>query len=479
MRNFIRNIEGTSFYYAIAGIFMLIICPTWLSDGMFMDGSIYAVISRNMAIGSGSFWHPHFSDTLFPVFMEHPPLALGLESIFFMIFGENRFVERFYSVLTILITAMILVSIWKQLLKNSSTGWLPLMFWILMPTVSWAAVNNMLENTLVIFLCLSVLFYLKSLKKYRIIFICTAGFMLSLGFMTKGFVAFAPLAFPFFIWLFLRNMKFLSMVSDTILMLLSSVLPLILLFFIPDSGEYLTEYIKMAFTKISEGETASSRFYITHRLMMELLPLLGIIIVFMFFYWKNKLPYHNISSGLRAGAAFFSLGLAGVLPILLTMDQSAYFLLTSFPFFAIALGLLVNPFVENVIKKIDYNSKGFKYFKYFGIFSLSAGIILSVYFSGQTNRDKNKLLDMRVITGHLEENSTINILPEMGSDWPLYTYYARYRKVSLDPDLNNRHEYLLITTSFYSDTISNGFERVNIKTREYELYRRKIPEANK
>ena len=479
MRNGRGNIKSTSIYIAIAGIFMLIICQSWLSDGMFMDGTIYAVISRNLAIGSGSFWQPHFSDTLFPVFMEHPPLAFGLEGVFFMIFGDSRFVERFYSLLTIPITAIVLVSIWKQLQKNSSTGWLPVLFWILMPTVSWASVNNMLENTLVIFLCLSVLFYLKSLKKNRIVFICTAGLMLSLGFLTKGFVAFAPLAFPFFIWFCLRNNKFLSMVSDTLLMLFSSLLPLVLLFFMPGSREYLPTYIEMAFSKITEGVTASSRFYIIYRLLLELLPSLGIIMVFMFFYWKNKLSYNNITSGLRPGAAFFSLGLAGVLPILLTMDQSAYFLLTSFPFFAVALGLLVNPFVENVLKRIDYNSRGYTFFKYFGILALSVSIILSVYFSGVTNRDKNKLLDMRVIIGHLKENSTINILPLMDNDWSLYSYYERYKKVSLDPDLKNRHEYLLITSSLYTDTINKGFERVDLKTEEYELFRRKIPDTRK
>lgn len=479
MRNGRGNIKSTSFYIAIAGIFMLIICHTWLSDGMFMDGTIYAVISRNLAIGSGSFWQPHFSDTLFPVFMEHPPLAFGLEGVFFMIFGDSRFVERFYSLLTILITAMVLVSIWKQLQKNSSTGWLPVLFWILMPTVSWTSVNNMLENTLVIFLCLSVLFYIKSLKKNRVVFICTAGLMLSLGFLTKGFVAFAPLAFPFFIWLFLRNNKFLSMVSDTLLMLFSSLLPLVLLFFMPGSREYLPTYIEMAFSKITQGVTASSRFYIIYRLILELLPSLGIIIVFMFFYWKNKLSYNNITSGLRPSAAFFSLGMAGVLPILLTMDQSAYFLLTSFPFFAVALGLLVNPFVENMLIRIDYSSKGYTFFKHFGILALSVSIILSVYYSGDTNRDKNKLLDMRVIIDHLKENSTINIIPLMDNDWSLYSYYERYKKVSLDPDLKNRHEYLLITISLYTDTINNGFERVDLKTEEYELFRRKIPDTKK
>jgi 4-amino-4-deoxy-L-arabinose transferase-like glycosyltransferase len=444
-----------------------------------MDGTIYSTISRNLANGSGTFWQPHFSDTLFPVFIEHPPLAYGLEAILFKVFGDSRFVERFYSLLTIFLTGMIIVSIWKQLFKKTSTGWLPILFWISMPTVNWASVNNMLENTLVIFLCLSVLFYIKSQKSKRIVFLFLSGLMLSLGFLTKGFVTFTPLAFPFFLWLFLRNNKFSSMVSDTIIILISAVLPLILLLLSPGASEFLPKYIEIAFNKITEGVTINSRFYIVHRLVMELLPALGIILILMLYYWRKKLSFNNISSSLLPASAFFSLGMAGVLPILITMDQSTYFLLTSFPFFAVSLSLIVNPSIEILLERIDYNSNGYRLFKLFGVAALSAGIILSVYFSGDFNRDKNKLKDMKVILVQLKENSTINILPEMSDDWSLYTYYARYKNISLDPDLNNRQEYLLIKASFYSDTIKNGFERIDLKTKEYELFKRNISDTRK
>jgi 4-amino-4-deoxy-L-arabinose transferase-like glycosyltransferase len=469
--------KETFFYIAIAGIFMLIICHTWLSDGMFMDGTIYATLSKNLANGLGTFWRPHFTDTLFPVFVEHPPLAFGLEAILYKVFGDSRFVERFYSLLTTIITGIIIASIWKQTLKKSSTGWLPLFFWITMGTVQWASVNNMLENTLVIFICLSVLFYLKSQQSDRILFLLLSGFMLSLGFLTKGFVTFTPLAFPFFLWLFSRNNKFFSMVSDSVIVLISSALPLILLYLFTGAHESLPEYINMALNKISKGVTANSRFYIIYRLLMELLPAFGIILVFMLFSWKKRLSFRNMRSNLRHAAVFFALGMAGVLPILTTMDQSTYFLLLSLPFFAISLGLLLNPFVEILLEKINYNSPGYRFFKLFGVIVLSSGVILSIYFSKSFNRDDYMLKDMRVILPQLKENTTINILPEMLQNWSLYTYYARYKNISLDPDLKNKHDYLLITTSLYSDTINNGFARIDLNTKEYELFKRKFSDT--
>lgn len=479
MENSRRNINGTYFYIAIAGIFLLIICHSWLSDGMFMDGTIYATLSRNLSRGLGTFWQPHLTNILFPVFVEHPPLAFGLEGILFRIFGDSRFVERFYSLLTVIIAGMIIVSIWKQILRKSSTGWLPLLFWIAMPTVSWASVNNMLENTLIIFICLSVLFYIKYQKSNRIAFLLLAGLMLSFGFLTKGFVTFTPLAFPFFVWLFSGKSRFSSMVLDTIIIIISAVLPLILLFLFTGAHEFLPKYIEMFFSKISTGVTANSRLYIIYMLVMELLPAFGIILVLMIYSWKTKLSFYNVRSGMSPASLFFSIGLAGVLPILFTMDQSAYFLFLSLPFFAISLGLIVNPLIEALLERVDYNSNKYRFFKLFGVMALSAGIILSVYFSGDFNRDKNTLTDMRVILVQLEKDSTINILPEMYEEWSLHAYYGRYKNISLDPDLNNRHEYLLIRNSMYSDTINNNFEKIDLKTKEYELFRRKISDIRK
>jgi hypothetical protein len=67
------------FYIFVAGIFLIIVSPALLADGMFVDGLIYATISKNLSAGLGSFWHLHFTDSIFPVFSTHPPLSFGLE----------------------------------------------------------------------------------------------------------------------------------------------------------------------------------------------------------------------------------------------------------------------------------------------------------------------------------------------------------------------------------------------------------------
>ncbi|HPB58126.1 MAG TPA: hypothetical protein PLL49_06435, partial [Bacteroidales bacterium] len=94
------------FYLSVFGILLLIISPAMLSDGMFLDGLLYATISRNLANGIGDFWHPHLTKTLSPVFVGHPPLVFGLQSLFFKILGDNIYVERLYSFLTYVVTGI-------------------------------------------------------------------------------------------------------------------------------------------------------------------------------------------------------------------------------------------------------------------------------------------------------------------------------------------------------------------------------------
>ena len=144
-------------------IFLILTGSSLFSDGMFMDGLYYATISRNLAFGIGEFWQPIFTPTD-SVFWGHPPLAFGLQSLGFKIFGDSIYVERFYSFFTFIFSGFIIYLIWKEVSKKElhHLFWIPLLLWTLVPLVPWAAANNILENTMAIFIYLAVLFILKS-----------------------------------------------------------------------------------------------------------------------------------------------------------------------------------------------------------------------------------------------------------------------------------------------------------------------------
>jgi hypothetical protein len=256
-------------------------------------------------------------------------------------------------------------------------------------------------------------------------------------------------------------------------MLISSLTVLMLLYLLTDAKNFFPEYLSVAFGMITNEVTKDSRFYILYRLLMELLPALIILLLFLAFVWKSKSPMGLISKNLRPSMAFLFLGLAGVLPIMISRKQSSYYLMTSLAFFAVSFGLLVTPHITALIDRVTGSITCSRFYKYFGITVLSAGIILNASYSGGINRDHNMLRDIKLIIPELKKNSIVNILPEMNTNYILHAYFARLHNISLDADITNSHNYLITGKAMYSDTIYKGYNLVNLQTREYDLFRRK------
>ena len=462
------------FYLFTGGVFLIIVYQDLLSNGMFLDGLIYSTVARNMAEGIGTFWNPHFTSTCLPDFHEHPPLAFGIQSIFFMLVGESRYIDRFYSLLTLVITGYVILRIWKTF--GYRNGWLPLFIWIITPTVFWASYNNLLENTLTIFTSLSILFYLKYQDNKKFYFIALSGIMLALGFLTKGFVAFFPWTFPFLLWLFLKQKLFRKMVTDSAWIFIFTLVPLLLLvLFFPDARLSLHKYIdNQVINSIRNIVTVDSRFDILKRLCSELAPATGLCILFLILGWIRKSPLVLVRNTIQKAMVFLALGLTGVLPIMISMKQSGFYILPTYPIFSIGISILMYPFVNSLLIRINYSSKGFLFFKWisYGLFSI--GILVSISYSDGYSRDNNKIKDTYAILAEIPQGSIINITPDMNEDWSLHAYFNRFKNVSLDPELNNIRDYLLIKNEYYSDTLTSNFQIVRLNTLDFQLYKKII-----
>jgi 4-amino-4-deoxy-L-arabinose transferase-like glycosyltransferase len=468
------NIKPTwHFYLFVAGVFLIIVSPNLFSHGMFMDGLIYSSVAKNMANGIGTFWNPHFTATFMPNFHEHPPLALGLQSIFFRLFGESRLVEKFYSLLMVLIVAIIISKIWKTL--HYKYAWFPLLLWLSTPVVAWACCNNMLENTLTVFILLSVLFYLKSLQNKKHLFLFMSGFMLVLGFLTKGFVAFFPWTFPLIAWFLMRQKSFRMALADTAELVLFTVTPLILLIvFIPEARLSLKTYLDVQLiNSLKNVVTVDTRFFILIRLCTELIP--AFVLCFLFIAWGKfrKLPLNVLKSNHKQALVFILLGLSGVLPVMVSLKQSGFYILATYPIFAIGFSLLLYPLLETLFCNINYNSKGFLFFKIIAYVIFILGVTFSLSFSTKYNHEKNRIKDIYTIILQVPSGSIINIEPEMFPDWVSHGYFSRFKSISLDPELKNNREYLLVKNEIYSDTLERNYKIIPLNTTVYKLLKRK------
>ncbi len=459
------------FYITLIAIFIGIISPYLLSDGMFMDGLLYATISNNLAHGIGNIWNLFLTNTFYPHFHEHPPLAFVLQSFWFRLFGDSILIERLYSVSTFFITGYLISIIWKKTVSKSyaNLSWLPILFWISIPLITWSATNNMLENTMMIFTSLSIIFYLNSIDNNRFIYIVLSGIMLFLGVLTKGLVALFPLSFLFWIFIFTRKTSFIRSSIDIILSSLTIIGSFLAIFLIfPNSYNNLLEYFnKQILGSIQSISTVNSRLFIVFRLFKELIPSFIIALIFLFLTRKRKIKLTNYKYAL----VFLALGFSGVIPIMISMKQSGFYILATFPFFGIGIALLLADRVNSLISRIDVNSRGFKIFNYISFILLIISISLSCMQINKIGRDKNKITDIYSIIQLVPKGTDISIQKDIRQDWSIHGYFYRYANISLDTNPPINHNFLLVLKD-YNKEVPFNFKESNVKLNLYKLYKK-------
>ena len=94
-------------------LYCLLVLPRMLSHGMFMDGVVYASIARNMAENYGNFWQPYYTETVYPIFYEHPPLGFWLQSWAYRLCGDSVYVETWWGFCVGALSLLVLAGIWR------------------------------------------------------------------------------------------------------------------------------------------------------------------------------------------------------------------------------------------------------------------------------------------------------------------------------------------------------------------------------
>jgi hypothetical protein len=299
--------------------------------------------------------------------------------------------------------------------------------------------------------------------------------MLALGFLTKGFVAFFPWTFPFIFWLSLRQKSFWKMIIDTAGIFIFTLAPLLMIIILfPVVRLSLHKYIdNQVISSIRTVVTVDSRFDIVKRLFSELAPAAVLCILFLVWMRIKKSSTLFVKENNKKALAFLLLGLTGVLPVMISMKQSGFYIVPTYPFFAIGISILLYHSIDALFINLNYKSKGFLFFKLIAYGLFFTGVFLSIYFSDHFSRDKNKIKDSYAIFQEIPQGSVININPEMYKDWSLHAYFSRFKNISLDPNLNNRREYLLIKNEDYSDSLNLNYKIVKLKTTDYQLFKKK------
>ncbi len=461
----------------ILGFFLTFFMSEILEASMFIDGVWYAVISRNLAEGNGSYWFPQFSQTIFSNFHEHPGFVFWIQSYFFKILGDNFWTERIFSGIQYLFNLILIILIWKKIFSKSNVHFqnywfVPILFWQFNILTYLYQPANLLDSPLSLF-CLAAIYFLIDEQQAKgsnwKIFI--AAFFIVLAVLSKGLVGLFPLGFYCFYKLVFRsNISIQEVVRKTIYLVGAIVIFFLTIFMVfPQALDSIYIYLDTQLLASLNGDRRlyyyqSNRFFIVGQLLIVLLPMLvayfGAIILMRFFdtpvNFKEK----------KLGLLFILLGLSASIPLIISPRQAMPYLIPALPYFSIGIGILVIPalkiLLENFIEKYIWIQRMLSV----GSISIVAlGLFLVfINFQKSNQRDVDTINDAKLIGAIVGDQQTIS-----SNTYDMYIsgYLMRYNKVSLDT-LNFNKKYLLTVEPLESD--NQSYQLLSIKTKKYLLY---------
>lgn len=480
---FMKNIFGSKtlpfWLFTISAILILTISQL-IQDGVFMDGMLYISVAKNLADGLGTFWEPHFSKTIMTVFREQPPLYFGLLASFYKIFGTSMYVERLFCFVCFAFTLFYIHKIWrslffddKQSMKNS---WLPILFFATIPICFWSYAHHVEETVMALFATMSV-YYLSEalfLKEKVIINILIAGICIFLSSLTKGVQGLFPITGVFFFWALSKQISFKKNIIYSILLVGTPFLiyALLILFnnHIYDVYKlYFENRLGKAFNSTVHN-TTDNRFEIVIRLFTELIPMFILMLIIYLFQRKN-ISEENEQKNNRIKIYWLLLiGFSGSLPLISTLEQRGFYLLTSLPLFALAGAIAVSGRMKQLIEKINSSGNFLKYSRWITISIFLFSVLFTISKVGETKRDKELLSDIYSFGKFIPRGEIVSIPLEMWNDWNLQTYSVRYNYISLDGISGSKHKYLLIRKNLPKSLVPDSYEPYPIKTEYLDLY---------
>ena len=474
MKNFVQSQTLPFWILAITALFVLIISQL-VQDGMFMDGMIYVTVSRNLAEGVGSFWDPYFSATLMTSYHEQPPLYFGLLALFYKVFGTSMYVERFFCLVCLAVTCFYMHLFWKKLFVSTKEialhSWIPVLFYVITPVCFWAYTNHVEETVMAIFATMAsyYIYCALFLKEKQVLYFILGGAFIFLSGLTKGVQGMFPIAAVGIYWLISKDISFGKMVLWTLILI---GIPAFILGFLWFSNEdvaasfisyYHDRYVP---TFTNEMDTTGNRFDIIIKVFLEILPIGIISGVILFFSRKYKTQDIHPKQYKNSMIWLFILGLSGTAPLMVTLEQRGFYIVTAMPLFVLAVSMFAASRITTLINRI----KTLNTLNLAMAFLFTCSIVFSFSQIGKYKRNENTLSDIYKVQQVVPENTIIGFPSKMHSEWAFQAYMMRYNKNSMKDNCSDC-KYFVIYKNLDKNLVPPNYSKLNMETQSFDVYR--------
>jgi len=413
---------------AMTGILFLV--PLF-TIGTFDDGIFYACISRNLATEPGeNIWILKVSNALDPHFHGHPPLAFWLQALFFKVLGDHFWIEKLYGLIMAVFSFYLMGKI-ILLLSPKRNGHSFIFIILFIPVIFWSFGNNMLENTLVVFILISVYCYLKSQEKKhsKYLFLCLTAFFIFCGFLTKGPVALFLCTLPFSYHLIRIRSNFINFISETIVLIVFSISFFLLLYFFNDDAQsFFNDYFELQIKgSLTNQGNFSSRFVIIKCFFQETIIVHLFILIVLLITRKSKSKPISFNHN---NFFLLLLFLMSSLPFMISSKQFGHYLVPSYFFY---ISFLILHFEERfaILYNFSVHLMLFRIFKFASILLIFLSLLISIFNFGEHNRYKNLFSELDKISKYVGNHSEILIDNKVYEDWKVHAYLYRYYYIDL------------------------------------------------
>ena len=436
-------------------VYCLLVFPRMLSYGMFLDGITYASIARNMADNYGSFWRPYYTATVGPLFYEHPPLGFWLQSWAYRLCGDVVYVETLWGFCAGALILVGLGGIWRCHIPQGTTlagTWFPILLLVIIPMTPWILSNNMLENTMTVFVMASVYSCLLSLRETKqslsLLYGLLSGLNTFFAFLVKGPVALFSLIVPL-ISIIQREEKFSKILLTNFCVIFAFLVSIAIMLTMNDEsraffGHYFDKQIMDSL--YGKREVSVSRFNMLYAVCREIVaPLILSGLLTFFIYRLRKFTIRSINY--RLFLYYLCIALMSSLPLLVSPKQRRWYVFPSLPFYVLAIASVFNDIALEVEQWLNQNKKLCSGILKFSMLIFPASLLLMFLGKNYIGRHEDFYNDFSRQPLHIEERAMISVYPgTLETQWSLVANMQRTFKASLTKAPG--HTYVLSTTEY-------------------------------
>jgi hypothetical protein len=350
-------------------------------------------------------------------------------------------------------------------------SWLPILLWIIIPVCYWAYSNNVEENTMGIFTLTGVILIFKGLhKRENPIYLILGTIATVLASLCKGFPGLFPIIIPFLYWMVFRSYTFKRMIFFLCITFGTLLLAYTVILLYQEARISLSSYLyDRVINSIQNVSTENDRFYLIKQLLVELLSPLVLMAIISLILKAKSISLNKTEEEKKMIRLLLLIAISASFPLIVTLEQRRFYLVTSLPFYAIAFAMWIAPGLNLLINNMT--AENFKWLKRISYLIVTAACCYSLLDFGKTGRDADKLHDVYLLGEIITPGKTIKVFPETWNDWGLHNYFVRHFNISLSKD-DTEYDYIL-TEQLSNHPIPSGYTKLNETTKRYDLYKRK------